>query len=272
MSVTTTSFDGKPFPADVVAQILNTALAGAPIFSALTRRTTTRHSIVFPTAAPDGFDWVAELGLIPGVDLHDDSAVAVPAKIAGNVLLSNEAVADADLNLTAEVGRLIRESMAAKVDADVVYGPPSANPAAPAGFFTALPDVEGATLRAGVVTAAAEIMAAGGTPDVVLISPALWSAEVTRRESVPAGSGLLDDLGIPINVRVAHTLKATDALVLDSSGCFGVVRSDYSIEASTDAPGAWERDGVALRVKARVAAAVPSPTKHARSVTVDATP
>lgn len=271
MAMTTASFDGKPFPADVVAQILNTALAGAPVFNSLTRRTTTRHSIVFPVAAPDGFDWVAELGVIPGVDLHDDSAVAVPAKIAGNIVLSNESVADAALNLTAEVGRLIRESMVAKVDTDVTYGV-VANTAAPAGFFAALPDVEGDTLRAGVVTAAAEIMAAGGTPNVVLISPALWSTEVTRRETVPAGSGLLSDLGIPLEVKVASTLKPSDALVLDSTGCFGIVRSDYSIEASTDAPGAWERDGVALRVKARLAAAVPAPAIHARSVTVTATP
>jgi hypothetical protein len=261
------SFDGKPFPADVTATILNSALTGAPVFDSLTRRTTSRAEVAFPTADPTGFDWVAELGTIPTVDTGDDAAVVSPAKIAGNILLSLESVSDTDLNITAEVGRLIRESMTGKADTDLVYGVAD-NTAAPAGFFDLLPPAEGATLRAAVVDACAQILGAGGNPTTVLISPALWSAEVTRRETVPAGSGLLSDLGIPLAVKVAATLKATDALVLDQAGCFGVVRNDYTIEGSIDAPGAWDRDAVALRVKARLAAVVPAPSKHARSVTV----
>lgn len=268
MTVTTASFDGGPFPHDLVSEILHTGLAGAPVFDALTRRVTSRASLSMPTGDPSGFDWVAELGTIPTVDPGDDSKVYAPAKIAGQVLLSNESIGDGDLNLTDEVGRLIAESMAAKADATLVYGPTPANPAAPAGFYTGLTKKTATTLRAAVTAAAAEILAAGGSPNTVLISPALWKGEVDRREAVPAGTGLLDDLGLPLAVSVAATLKATDALVLDKAGCFALLRSDFAIEASREAGDAWAKDGVSLRVTARLAVAIPAPAKHARSIAV----
>lgn len=267
-NITLSSFDGTAFPTDVVGEILHTGLAGAPIFSALTPRTTTRHSLAFPTGSPDSFDWVAELGTIPAVNPNDDSLVVSMAKIAGLLLLSNESIADTDLNLTAELGRLVAESMAAKADKDLVYGPTPANPAGPGGFYASLTKKTSTTLRKAVTAACAEILAAGGTPTTVLLSPALWQAEVDRREAVPAGSGLLDDLGLPLTTAVAATLKPTDALVLDKAGCFAVTRSDYSIEASNTSTDAWTKDGLSLRVKARLAVAIPAPAKHARSIAV----
>lgn len=266
--ISTTSFNGHPFPPEVVREILNVGLAGAPVFSALTPRTTSRASMVFATGDPSGFDWVAELGDIPTVDPGDDSAIVSMTKIAGILLLSNEAIGDSELNLTAEVGRLVGESMASKVDKDVTYGVTPAADEAPAGFFTGLANVNEATLRASVVQAAADIMTAGGMPTDVLLSPALWAAEMTRREAVLATGPLFDDLGIPLQVGVAHTLAATDALVLDRSGCFGILRDDYSIEASREAGTAWTKDALSLRIKARVAVAIPAPAKHARSVNV----
>lgn len=276
MTITSASFNGDVFPTDVVGEILATGLAGAPVFAALTQRTTTRRSMTFATGSPDGFDWTAELGTIPTVDPGDDSVVVSLAKISGMLLLSNEAVADSELNLTGEVGRLIAESMAAKADLDLVYGDdgvPTANAASPAGFFDDLTNVEETTLRASVVKACADIMTAGGTPRAVLLSPTLWADEMTRRETTPTAVGpLFADLGIPLAVTVASTLKATDALVLDTAGCFALTNTDYSIEASTEAGEAWSRDGLSLRVKARLAVAIPAPARHARSIAVDATP
>lgn len=268
--ISTASFGGDVFPSDVVSSIINSGLAGAPVFDSLTRRTTSRSSVVFASGNPSGFDWVAELAEIPAVDPADDSAVISVTKIAGLLALSNESIGDSDLNLTAEVARLIREGMAAKADTDLVYGD-VANAAAPAGVFDSLTQVAEANLRASVVQAAADIMAAGGMPNVVILSPALWAAEMQRREDVPTAAGpLFGDLGIPLDVRVAATLEATDALVLDTSGCFGIIRNDYTIEASSEAPQAWAYDAVSLRVKARLALAIPAPAKHARSVAVDA--
>ena len=89
-NITRASFNGDPFPHDVVSQILNVGLAGAPVFDSLTRRTTSRGSLVFATGDPSGFDWTAELGEIPAVDPGDDSAVVSVAKLAGLLLLSKE--------------------------------------------------------------------------------------------------------------------------------------------------------------------------------------
>ena len=100
-NITLASFaDGGVFPIDAAAQILNTGLSAAPVFSALTPRSTSRSSVSFPTGSPDGFDWTAELGTIPSVNPNDDAAVVAMTKIAGLVLLGNESVADTDLNLT----------------------------------------------------------------------------------------------------------------------------------------------------------------------------
>ena len=266
--ITTASFNGHPFPPDVVRDILGVGLAGAPVFSALTPRTTSRASMVFATGDPTGFDWVAELGDIPSVDPGDDSAIVVMTKIAGILNLSNESIGDSELNLTGEVGRLIAESMAAKVDKDTVYGVTPAADEAPAGFFAGLTAVDAVTLRAAVVDAASALMTNGGMPTTVLLSPAMWAAEMTRREAILATGPLFADLGIPLQVGVAHTLAATDALVLDRSGCFGILRDDYSIEASSEAGTAWTKDAVSLRIKARVAVAIPNPSKHARKLTV----
>lgn len=268
------SFNGNPFPPEIVSEILNTGLHGAPVFDALTRRTTSRGSLVFATGDPSGFDWVAELGEIPSVDPGDDSATVAVTKLAGLLLLGNEAIGDSELNLTTEVGRLISESMASKADTDLTYGVTPAAPEAPAGIFDGLTNIAEATLRASVVAAAADIMTAGGTPNVILLSPALWAGEMTRRETQPTAVGpLFSDLGLDqLTIKVAATLKPTDALVLDSAGCFGIVRNDYSIEASNTSGDAWTRDGVSLRVKARLAMAIPAPGKHARSVAVEAAP
>lgn len=264
-NITSASFNTDVFPPEVVGQIINTALEGAPIFDSLTRRTTGRGSLVFPTGDPSGFDWIGELGEIPAVDPGDDSAVVSVAKIAGQLLLSNESVADQELNLTSEVGRLVRESMAAKADTDLTYGTGPAPE--PVGFLPGLTPVVNTTLRGAVIDACSEILAAGGTPTTVLLSPAQWAAEMRRREETyTAGGALFADLGIPLQVKVAHTLEADDGLVLDKAGCFGIVRSDYSIEASSEGGSAWSHDGISLRIKARLAVAIPAPDKHIRAV------
>src|SRR4051794_22165528 len=97
--ISTASFDGLAFPPEIASNILNRGLTGSPFFSALTRRETSRSSIVFPTVDPTGFDWVPELGVIPGVEVGDAAVMAVPVKMAGNILLSNESVADEEFDL-----------------------------------------------------------------------------------------------------------------------------------------------------------------------------
>lgn len=265
--VSLASFAGEPFPRDIVRSILNLGLAGAPVFDTFTRMSTNRSSVAFPTSDPTGFDWVSELGEIPATDLGDDAEIAVPAKIAGRLLVSNEAVGDSEFPLASEIGRLIRDGLAAKADADLVYGTGPAPE--PTGFYSALTVGGGATLRAAVVDAVAQILAAGGTPTHVILSPSLWQDEMDRREETQVATGpLFADLGVPLAVSVAATLQEGDGLVLDKAGCYGVVRNDASIEASRESGDAWSHDAVSLRVKARLAVAIPAPAKAIRSLAV----
>lgn len=269
MPIDHSSFAGNVFPKDVVQQVLALGLEGAPVFTSLTQRTTSRGSVAFPTGDPSGFGWVAELGEIPSVIPGADSAVAVLTKIAGLLLISNESIADADLPLQSEVGRLIAGSMAATADRDLLYGTvESDGPAGPAGAFDALEVAVGDNLRAAVVDACSGIMSHGGTPTTVLLSPNLWGDEMTRREATPTAVGpLFQDLGLPgLEVKVAATLESTDALVLDKTGCFALIASDYSIEASGETAEAWSHDGVSLRIKARLALAIPTPARSARTI------
>lgn len=274
MPVTTTSFDGRAFPTDVAREIINTGLTAAVFWSSLTARTTNRASLAFATGDLSGFNWTGELGALPDVDPGDDAVVVAPHKLGGKLLLSNEAINDTEMNLTREVARLIAESMAAKADRDFLYGVDGGtpNPAAPTGVVAGLDVVEKPTLRSAVVNASAEILAAGGTPDVVLLSPALWAVEQDRREATSAGSGIVDDLGVKLDVKVCPALKPGDGLVFDRAGAFAVTRKDFKIEASSETDEAWSRDGFSLRVIARLAAVIPVPARSARALAVDATP
>ena len=63
-------------------------------------------------------------------------------------------------------------------------------------------------------------------------------------------------------------LKPTDAIVADTSRAYGVVREDSRIEVNRFGEQAWTRDGVEVRVVARVNATIPAPADTARSLTV----
>ena len=264
--ISTASFDGLAFPPEIASDILNRGLTGSPFFSALTRRETSRSSIVFPTVDPTGFDWVAELGLIPGVDAGDAAVVAVPVKLAGNVLLSSESIMDAEFDLLSGIGDAIARGMGTKVDDGVLYG--DGVGAHPDGVFAGLDNVTGTTLREAAIAGAAEVMGSGGTPNALLVTPGMWAAEMARESANgPVFNGTnLTILGL--RVVVVPKLHAGDAVVADMNRCYGVVRSDPRIEANRQSDAAWSRDGTQVRVITRVAAVIPDPASAARSLTV----
>lgn len=269
-NVSTASFDGKVFPPDVTTQILSAGLEGAPFFSNLTPRPTTAGSVVFPTADPSGFGWVNELAEFPDLDASAAGAVFATYKIGGILLLSNEAIRDSQLNVTAELSRVIRGSLAAQVDSGVLYTDGTADPgAAPTGVVGALDTATGATLRAAAIDACGQIMAAGGSPSHAFLSPAMWQAEAERREDVGAGAGVLDDLGVNLTVVIVPGLHATDSLIVDTAGAFSIINTDSEILVSDTNDTAMRRDAVAFRVKSRVNVAIPVPAKTARALAVD---
>ena len=73
--VSTGSFAGAPWPADVLAQVWATVLTGAPFSQAITPLPTIRGSVAFPKVAPSGAAFVKELDPLPAVDLNSDADV-----------------------------------------------------------------------------------------------------------------------------------------------------------------------------------------------------
>jgi hypothetical protein len=58
-NISTSSFDGGAFPPDIASPIVALGLAGSPFFNNLTRRETSRNSLVFqPSARPGSTGWL----------------------------------------------------------------------------------------------------------------------------------------------------------------------------------------------------------------------
>jgi hypothetical protein len=249
--------------------VLSCGLQGSPFFSSLTRRVINAGSAVFPSILPTGFDWVAELAPIPSVDAGDKGPVVAVAKMGGNILTSNEAWTDGTCDLAGSLGDAMRSGMGALVDEGILYGE-AGNAAALTGIYAGLTNISGATLREAAITAAADIMGAGGVPNRLFVSPTLWAREMSRETpNGPVNDGAeVIIAGLPTTV--VPKLKAADAIVADTTRAYGVVREDSRIEVNRFGDQAWTRDGVEVRVVARVNAAVPAPANTARSLTVTA--
>lgn len=267
------NFNGNLWDPDRSYTLIAEALDSDPLLAALTTLPTSRATVGFPHADMTGADWVAELGAIPSMSMNDTVPVIAPAKLAGKFLMSSESLDDTDFPLAQFIRAAISTSVVRKAARDVVYGV-AGQPAAPAGFFGGLTNVAEATLRASVVKACASLIRSHGKPTTVILSPELWEAEVNRREalSVPSAGadGLFSDLGL--TTRMSPALDPADALVLDTSKCYKVLRRDVRIMSSNLTSEAWNSDATSVRVVARIAGAVPRPAEAARSISVDTTP
>jgi len=191
----------------------------------------------------------------------------VPVKIAGNLLLSSEAIDDGDFNVLDSVGEAVSDAMGPMVDTGVLYGDgllPS-----PLGIRAGIKNVAGATLRVAAITAAAEIMSAGGKPSHLFLTAPAWATEVSRKGTggpfYPEGH---ERTIAGLKVVFVPSLQIGDALVADTSRCYAIVWSDFKIEVSREGPEAWNRDGSEMRIIGRVAAAIPVPSKSIRALTV----
>ena len=63
--VHTSSFGGYPFPAEVVARILNLLISGAVFAPSLTRQGTVRSTVAWPTAKPTGWSLAGRTPAVP---------------------------------------------------------------------------------------------------------------------------------------------------------------------------------------------------------------
>ena len=125
----------------------------------------------------------------------------------------------------------------------------------------------GADLLAQVIAAKGSIGDAGGMPTTLAIKATALAAEDGK---LAAGGGLAYPNGFAaaMGLTPAVVPQLATAMVYDKSRMFLVVRNDSSVEASSDYH--FANDALSLRVKARVAMAIPDPNKAIRKLSVTA--
>jgi HK97 family phage major capsid protein len=178
--------------------------------------------------------------------------------------MSNEAVLDNSVNLTNQLGDLLRDSASAELDRGLLYG---AGAPEPAGVVAAAPVATGADLAAALTAAIGSVGDAGGSVSHLAARPSVLADARNLRDSngqmlYPLGFGAamgVTEVGVP-------ELKAEDVLAFDKSRCYLILRSDLTLETSREF--AYDRDAVAVRIKGRFACGVPAPQKSLRRLTV----
>ena len=262
--VTTGSFQGVLHPAQVAA-VLNMLTTGAPFSgTALTPFPTERHEVAFPTAKPDRPAWLGEMDPIPVIGMNDDADIVATCKLASIVLLSNESLFDASVNMTAELGDLIRDSASIELDRGILYGADSPEPK---GVVTAAPPANGADLAAALTAAVGSIGDAGGTATHLCARPSVLADQRNERDDngqrlYPEGLGGafgLTEVGCP-------ELAAADVLVTGRSRIWLIVRNDFQVDYSRD--WAFDRDAIAVRIRGRFAVGAPVVAKSLRKLIV----
>ncbi len=262
--VTTGSFQGTLHPAQVAA-VLNMLTTGAPFSgTALTPYPTNRSAVAFPTARPDRPAWLGEAEDIPVIGLGDDADIVSVCKLASIVLVSNEGVGDATVNMTQQLGDLIRDSASIELDRGILYGTDSPEPR---GLVAAAPAAAGVDLAAALTAAVGSIGDAGGTASHLCAKPSVLADQRNVRDDngqrlYPEGLGNafgLTEVGVP-------ELAAADVLVMARDRAWLVVRNDFLVDTSRD--WAFQKDALAVRLRGRFAVAAPVMSKALRKLTV----
>jgi hypothetical protein len=263
--VSTASFGGAPFPADVVARIVNLVIDQAPFAASLTRYPTNRREVSWATASPSGWAWLKELEQFPDVALNDGAYTAVVCKIGGIVDMSNEYWTDSSINLTAALSVTLRDSLSRDLDLGLLNG--TGVPPQPVGVIGVAPSAIGADLLAQVTAAKGAIGDAGGTPTTLAVSA---TALATEDAKLSTAGGLAYPNGFAAAMGLAPVVVPglSTPLVYDASRCFLVLRNDATADMSSDYH--FEFDATSIRVKARVAAGLPDVNKAIRKCTVTA--
>ena len=261
--ITGESFAGVPFPPDVQRRIINLLIDSAPFAASLTRQPTNRSSVAWPTAKPSNAAWLRELQPFPEANMGDDAYVVGVAKLGQVLDMSNESVGDAEINLTGELGTLLRDGLSRDLDLGLLLG---GGPPEPVGVIGVAAEAAGEDLLEAVTVARGQIGDAGGGADTIA-----WSA--TGLAEADASRDINGQLVYPNGFARAVGLtpvvvpQLATALVYEKARTFLVVRNDVAVDVSRD----WHfhLDALSLRVKGRFAAAIPDPNKAIRRVAIE---
>jgi HK97 family phage major capsid protein len=252
-------------PPEILGQVLNALLGGAPFADSLTRMLAGANSVTFPVASPTGMDWIHEGQPLPTVNLGDTAYNVVPRKLAGTFGLSNELLADETISAFDLLGTAVRDASGPVLDDGLLHG--DGDPG-PVGVVGLAPASTGTTLREAAITATADIGNDGGTANVLALNPTDIAAESARADANgrPLYENGFTTLGTLSVVAVPKLAAGTEMLVYDATRLYLLVRNDFLVEASPDA--GFTSDLTIARIKGRFAAAVPTVNKSIRKLTV----
>lgn len=234
---------------------------------------TSRDAVQVPLLTEDvPTDWVAEGQELPTGEPDVREVTLRPAKLAALTSISSELAEDSEPGAAELIGQSIARSLRSKLDMSFVSAAGGGLPSA--GVFTTA--TAGAALGASldaVSDAITTVEAAGGTADVIVMSPSVWGRVRKLRTEDTANTPLLGVEGQPagqrtlfgVTVFVDATVPDDTIGVWDSSAVAVALRRDVKVE--TDTSVYFSSDNVAVRATLRAAWAVLDP---ARVVTVDA--
>jgi HK97 family phage major capsid protein len=260
--VTTGSFQQILAPPQL-ALMVNLLVSGSPFANSLTRYPTGSVAVAFPTASPDKPAWTPEGTALPQIGLNDAADIVAVKKLGEILKLSNESISDTAVNLTTQIGNMLKDAAGPELDRGLLYGSLAAEPK---GVVPAAAAADGTALDAAITTAIGAIGDAGGTANMLAAKPSLLAKwrnlrDTQQRMLYPDGIGAafgLTEVAVP---------SLADTLVYDATRLYLIVRTqDFEVALSPDFY--FDSDSTALRVRGRFAAGMPAPTKTARKVTV----
>lgn len=259
MPVTTGSWVGVLTPAQV-NQLLNALIEGAPFANSLTRAVTSSGRLAFPTVAPSGFAWLAELQEVPRLTLGDKAQVVLTKKVQGDLPVSSEMLADASVNIVNWVGTSLTDSLSRDMDLGLLGGTGGVQPE---GIIDQAEAAAGATLIAAAGAGIAEIGEAGGVTDTIALSPTAYAAELVRSDDL---GHLVHPDGLPdlLGLKIVQVPGLADPLLYDARRCYFVLGTDSAVTLHDD----WEHDAKIVKVSARANVAVPVAHKSLRKLEI----
>ena len=165
------------------------------------------------------------------------------------------------MNITGVITTLLGDSMGPELDQGLLFG---AGGDEPSGIVAAAPVVTADNLLEGVAAAVGEIGDAGGAADKIAMSAtalAQANASTDNTGQLIYPGGFATAMGLtPVSVPGLAT-----PLLFDSARVYLILNGQLSsVETSSDYHFAW--DATSMKIKARVAAAVPVPAKAIRQL------
>jgi HK97 family phage major capsid protein len=260
----TDSFAGTLTPAQVW-QLLNALVSGAPFANSLTRANTATGRLSFPTVAPTGYAWLAELQQVPNVVLNDDALIVAVCKIAGILQISQEMFTDSAVNIVNWVTGALTDSLSRDLDLGLLNGTGGLQPD---GIIAQAAAVAGETLNEAAAAAIAAIGEAGGQASTIALSPTDYAAELS---AVDTTGRLLHPDGLSgglLGLSIVQVPALTPSLVYDATRTFFVLGTDSTATVHDD----FEHDALALLVKARANVGVPVAAQAIRKLTITPPP